>query len=198
MSATATGAPSPVALRRGRPNGWWGMAIFVSTEATLFGAIVGSYVYLRINTHVWPPRGVPDPAVLGPAVAVAVLALSLFPFRAAFGAARKSARIRALGLLTLATAMQAAVFGVQIHLFQGDLARFTPQQSAYGSIYYVLLGAALAHFAIGLLLDLWLLVRIAERLTPYRLVGLEAVCLYWYVVAALSVVVVLTQLSPRL
>ena len=31
---------------RGRPNGWWGMAVFVASEATLIGALVGTYFYL--------------------------------------------------------------------------------------------------------------------------------------------------------
>jgi heme/copper-type cytochrome/quinol oxidase subunit 3 len=136
--------------------------------------------------------------VLWPSVAVGVLVLSIVPFRAALTAARKGARVHALVLLALATLVQAAVFGVQLHLFEADLASLTPQASAYASIYFVLLGAALAHLAIGLTFDLWLLVRIAGRLTAYRLTGLEAACLYWYVVSGLSVLVVVTQISPRL
>jgi heme/copper-type cytochrome/quinol oxidase subunit 3 len=50
--------------------------------------------------------------------------------------------------------------------------------------------------ALGLLLDLWLLVRLAGGLTEYRLNALRATALYWYVVAAVAVAVVLTQVSP--
>ena len=48
-----------------------------------------------------------------------------------------------------------------------------------------------------MLLDLWLLGRLAlGGLTPYRVTAVRAVALYWYVVAALAVAVVATQVSP--
>ncbi|MGH3026165.1 MAG: cbb3-type cytochrome c oxidase subunit I, partial [Gaiellaceae bacterium] len=47
--------------RLARPNGWWGMAIFVASEATLFGTIVGTYVYLSLQNPHWPPAGVAEP-----------------------------------------------------------------------------------------------------------------------------------------
>ncbi|HWE82758.1 MAG TPA: cytochrome c oxidase subunit 3 [Gaiellaceae bacterium] len=187
-----------VPAARGRSNGWWGMALFVAAESTLIGAIVGSYFYLRVNTPVWPPHGIPMPSVLAPVVLTAVLAAALIPFRAAVHLARRGARGQAFALLVLATCAQAAYFGIQIHLFDDSLGRFGPQANAYASIYYVLLGADHAHVAIGLLFDAWLLARIAFRLTPYRLRALQAVALYWTAVVVLTIVVVLTQLSPRM
>ncbi len=184
--------------RSGRPNGWWGMTVFVAAEATLIGTIVGSYVYLRINSATWPPHGTPRPDVVLPVVLTAMLVATLAPFQLALAAARRGDRGRACGLLAFATAGQAAYLAVQIHLFSDSLTRFTPQSSAYASAYYVLLGAGHAHVAVGLLFDLWLLLRISVRLTPYRLAGLEAVALYWWVVAGLTVIITLTALSPRL
>lgn len=183
---------------KSRPKGWWGMALFLAAEATLVGTVIGSYVYLRLNTKVWPPAGTPEPAILWPAALTGVLLFSLVPFRASVSAARRGSQGRAIGLLLLATCIQVAYLGAQIHLFEADLARFTPQTSAYASIYYVLLGAAHAHVALGLLFDAWLLARLASRLTRYRLVALESVALYWYVVAGLTVIVLCTELSPRL
>jgi heme/copper-type cytochrome/quinol oxidase subunit 3 len=48
----------------------------------------------------------------------------------------------------------------------------------------------------GLLLDGWLLVRLLGGLSSYRVVAVRAVALYWYVVAALAIGVVATQVSP--
>ncbi len=187
MSAVGAATPSgPV--RDSRPKGWWGMALFVAAEATLVGTVVGSYVYLGVNTKVWPPAGTPEPAILGPALLTAVLLGSLLPFHAAVVAAQHGLQGRATGLLALATCIQVVYLGGQVHLLEADLSRFTPQASAYASIYYVLLGVAHAHVALGLLFDAWLLARLASRLTRYRLVALESVALYWYVVAALTVV----------
>ena len=79
-----------------------------------------------------------------------------------------------------------------------DLARVRPQGSSYASIYVTLVGADHAHVFVGLLLDLWLLARLATGLTNYRLVGLRVVTFYWHFVNVLTVAVVLTQLSPSL
>jgi heme/copper-type cytochrome/quinol oxidase subunit 3 len=101
-------------------------------------------------------------------------------------------------LLAVALAVQAAYFGLQIHLFLDDLAKFTPGEHAYGSIYFTLLGAHHTHVAVGLLLDVWLLLRLATGLTRYRLTGLWATTLFWHVVNGLAVLIVLTQVSPAL
>jgi heme/copper-type cytochrome/quinol oxidase subunit 3 len=127
-----------------------------------------------------------------------MLAASMVPLRAAVSSARRSDRGRTIALLVVSTSIQAVYLGVQIHLFVNSLAQFGPRQSAYASIYYVLLGAAHTHVAIGLLLDLWLLARFSSRLTHYRLVALEAVALYWAVVVGITVLVAITELSPRL
>jgi heme/copper-type cytochrome/quinol oxidase subunit 3 len=85
-----------------------------------------------------------------------------------------------------------------VHLYRDDLAAFTPQQHAYGSLYFTLLGASHAHVAVGLLLDLWLLGKLVRGLTPYRVNAAQAIALYWYAVSAITVVVTLTVLSPAL
>jgi heme/copper-type cytochrome/quinol oxidase subunit 3 len=198
VSALDLANPAPLPGTRARSNGWWGMAIFLVSELTLIGSIIGSYFYLCFNTSQWPPAGTPEPTLRGPLVLTLALAASLLPFRAALAAARRGARGAALALLAGATCIQSAYLGIQIHLFADDLARFTPQQSAYASVYYVLLGAAHAHVVVGLFFDLWLLMRLSTRLTPYRLVALDAVALYWAVVVALTVAMVITELSPRL
>ncbi len=87
---------------------------------------------------------------------------------------------------------------MEVSLYRDDLHRFAPQAHAYASIYYVLLGAAHAHVAIGLLLSGWLLAKLARGLTRYRLNALQAIAFYWAAVDVLTVVVTLTVLSPAL
>jgi cytochrome c oxidase subunit 3/cytochrome c oxidase subunit I+III len=186
--------PEPVA----HPNGWWGMAVFVAAEATLFGALIATYWYLRFKVVHWPPPGTPAPKVALPLILTAVLVATSLPMQAALRAAR-SGRLGA-ARLALATALvvQGVYFGVQVHLYLADLGKFTPSQSAYASIYFTLLGAHHAHVAVGLLLNAWLLLRLASGLTRYRLTGLWAATFYWHFVNTLAVLVVLTQLSPSL
>jgi cytochrome c oxidase subunit III len=184
--------------RQAKPNGWWGMALFVGTEATLFGTLIGSYFYLRFNYVHWPPPGVPEPKVVLPLILTAVLVATSLPINAAVNAARNAHRLRAWWLIALALLVQTGYFAMQVHLFEDDLQKVDPQASSYGSIYVTLVGAGHAHVFVGLLLDLWLLARLATGLTRYRLVGLRVIAFYWYFVSGVSVAVVLTQISPAL
>jgi cytochrome c oxidase subunit III len=197
MSA-ATEAVAVERRRVAHPNGWWGIAIFCASEAMLFGLLLATYFYLRFRATHWPPPGVPEPKVALPLILTAVLVTSSVPVALAVRAAR-AGRVRvAQGALAVALAVQATYFGLQIHLFLDDLAKFTPQQGAYGSAYYTLVGAHHTHVAVGLLLDVWLLLRLAGGLTTYRLNGLLATAFYWHFVNALAILVVLTQVSPSL
>jgi cytochrome c oxidase subunit I+III len=160
-------------------DGWWGMAIFLASEFALFGSAIGSYFYLRFTSPEWPQGGIAAPEPLLPIALTALLVLSCAPMRAA---ARRGAR----GWVVVALLMQCVYLAAQIVSYIHDLGEFSPTDNAYGSIYFTLLGAHHAHVIVGVLLSLWLLVRIdAARI----------VSLYWYVVAAIGVLVVATQVS---
>jgi heme/copper-type cytochrome/quinol oxidase subunit 3 len=185
------------AERRSRPTGWWGMALFVATEATLFGCVVGSYFYLRFRTSPWPPHGVPEPKLTLPLVLAGVLVSTSVAMQISFAAARTARLGLARAALLVALIVQAGYLAMQLHLFVHDLHEFPPSQTAYSSIYFTMLGTHHAHVAVGLLLNAWLLVRLAAGLTNYRLTGLQAVTFYWHFVNVLALVVVGAQLSPR-
>jgi heme/copper-type cytochrome/quinol oxidase subunit 3 len=114
----------------------------------------------------------------------------------ASAAARRGSARAAWTLTALALLMQAAYFAVQVLLYIHDLGDFSPTTNAYGSVYFTMLGAHHIHVIVGLLLDLWLLVRLAGGLTAYRRTAVRAVSLYWYVIAAVGVAVTLVQVSP--
>jgi heme/copper-type cytochrome/quinol oxidase subunit 3 len=172
------------------PLGWWGVAMLIATEAALFGMMVGAYIYLRLKAPSWPPHGIPEPKLVVPLVLLGVLLVSTLPmWRAAHSATPRR-------WLLLALLLQAGYFAMEVHQFQDDLHHFTPQQHAYGSIYYTLLGADHGHVAVGLLLDVWLLWKLVGGMTRYRANALRAIAFYWYAVAALTLIVTLTVLSP--
>ena len=196
--STAAEAVAVERRRVAQPNGWWGMAIFCASEAMLFGLLIATYAYLRFRAAQWPPHGVPEPKVALPLLLTALLLTSSLPIALASRAAREGRAASARTALAAALAIQATYFGVQIHLFLADLAKFTPQQGAYGSAYYTLVGAHHTHVAVGLLLDAWLLLRLFGGLTTYRVNGLRATAFYWHFVNALAVLVVLAQISPSL
>jgi heme/copper-type cytochrome/quinol oxidase subunit 3 len=181
VTATGVRVARPVA----RPNGWWGMALFLCAEVTLFGTLISSYFYLDFGSHQWPPAGI-----------ALVLAGGLVYL--ALRAARDGRRAVAVTALGIAFCVQVTYLVIQITLMKSDIDHTPPRTSAYASIYYTLEGASHAHVGVGLLLSLWLLLRLSASITPYRLVGLSATNLYWQVVNALTVAVLLTQISPRL
>jgi len=88
-------AAAPVERGAARPNGWWGMVVFVATEATLFGTMIGSYFYLRFRTVEWPPAGVPAPHVTLPLLLTGVLVATSLPVTLAVSSARRGLAARA-------------------------------------------------------------------------------------------------------
>jgi cytochrome c oxidase subunit I+III len=190
MTATAT-------RRAARPNGWYGMLILVATEASLFGTLMASYVYLRFQTRTWPPHGVPEPAVTAPVALALVLVAASLPMAFAARAAGRGARRAALAGIACGLVVQAVYLGFQLHLYADDLNRFRPSTDAYSSIYFTLLAVHHIHVAIGILLDLWLLMRLSGRLTTYRRTAVSAVALYWYFVGIVGLFVTATITSPR-
>jgi heme/copper-type cytochrome/quinol oxidase subunit 3 len=189
---------SDVALpgTRVRPSGWWGMALFVAAEATLFGTLFGTYFYLRFNAVHWPPRGIDAPSATLPLILTAALVATSVVVQAALAAARNGRPGRAGAALFLALAVQCGYLATHLVLFAHDLDKFRPGGSAYASIYFTLLGAHDAHVVVGLALELWLVVRLMSGLSRYRLIALQTTAFYWHFVNLLAVLVVAAQLSP--
>ena len=193
-STQTRSSPSPMS----KPAGWWGMALLVSTEAALFGSLIASYFYLRLDATSWPPAGTPEPTVALPTALTAALLASAIPVLLAARAADVGRVGRAWVLLALAALVQGAYLGLQIQLFARDLNDFSPAASAYGSIYFTLLAVHHAHVMVGIALDAWLLGKLAGGLTKYRMTALRALTVYWMFVAVVGVLVTFTILLPAL
>ena len=191
-----TAATLPV--RAARPKGWWGAVVFVATEATLFGTLVGTYIYLRLqNTH-WPPPNVPKPPVLTPTLLTAALVLTSIPMHIASRAAGSGRRKTAWRATAAAFVVQLVYIVWQLHDYVHAIHLYHPQQSAWASIFVTMLGADHLHVLAGVLLSAWFVLRISSRLTRYRVVGLQATAFYWHAVNAITLVVLAVQLSTHL
>ena len=200
VSARTAEAAAGVARQRiAQPNGWWGMALFLCAEVTLFGTLISTYFYLNFGSTGWPPAPIQPPAVAAPLITVTCLVVTSVPMALSVRAARRAQTARVIWLILLAFAIQLGYLVVSTYLMVGDLHRFLPSGSAYGSIYYTLLVTHDAHVLLGLMLSAAIVSQILARgLTNYWLIGVRGLALYWYVVNALAVLVVLTQLSPSL
>jgi heme/copper-type cytochrome/quinol oxidase subunit 3 len=185
--------------RAAQPNGWWGMALFLCAEVTLFGTLIATYFYLDFDAHHWPPPGIKAPSVVLPFVATAALVSLSVPMWLAARSARAGRRGPVIGLLAFALIVQCCYLALQILLFRHDLNDFSPKDNAYGSIYFTMLAAHHAHVLFGILLNLVVLAFVTIRgLTNYWLIGVRGAALYWHVVNVLAVFVVFTQLAPSL
>lgn len=193
MTDYAAAAPR----RQSKPAAWWGMLILIAAEGTLFGAFIGTYYYLRFNTAVWPPDGLPKPDIEVPLILVGALVLTSIPMEIASRAARAGQLARTRLALAAAVIVQCGYFAYAVHDFRDQLHRFDISRDAYSSIYYTLLGADHGHVLLGILFNLWLLGKLARGLTRYRVNAVQAVTWYWHAVNALTVVVIGTLLSAR-
>lgn len=190
---------SAVAARRsGMPIGWWGMAMLVAAETALIGLMIGSYWYLRFKNLHWPPPGIPEPKALVPLVLAGVLVLTSVAMQRAHVAVGRGRAGGAARLVALALVVQVGYLVVALLRYADDLHHFRPQEHAYASIYYILLGADHAHVLVGVLLNIWLAAKLARGLTRYRRNATLAIALYWHAVNALTVLVTLTVVSPAL
>jgi heme/copper-type cytochrome/quinol oxidase subunit 3 len=196
-AADAAAVRRATSARASRPAALWGMLILIAAEATLFGALIGTYYYLRFNTVVWPPEGIPEPELLVPLILLGVLVLTSIPMQLASNAAR-AGRLAATRLaLTVALVVQCGYFAYSVHDFRDQLHQFDITRDAYSSIYYTLLGADHGHVFLGILFNVWLLAKLARGLTTYRVNAVQAVTWYWHAVNILTVVVIGTLLSAR-
>lgn len=181
-----------------RPVAWWGVMMLVAAEATLFGTFVGTYYYLRFESVHWPPPGTPEPRAVVPLIMVGILVTSSIPMQLAARAVRRGRPWTTRLLLVWALAVQCGYLVWAIHDYVQQLHHSTPQDNAYSSIYYVLLGADHAHVAVGVLLVVWLLWKLARGLTMYRLNATQVVAFYWHAVNVLTLIVLGVLLSARL
>jgi heme/copper-type cytochrome/quinol oxidase subunit 3 len=178
-----------------RPAGWYGTLVLIATETALFGTLIASDLYLRFRTPAWPPAGIGPPGATTPALLAAILVLTSVPMALAARAATAGRQRRAIVLIAAAAVVQAAYLVVQVHLYAGDLSRFSPTWNAYGSIYFTLLAVHHAHVGLGVLADVWLVARLARGMTAYRRTAVTAVALYWHFVNLAGIAVTATILS---
>jgi heme/copper-type cytochrome/quinol oxidase subunit 3 len=186
-----------LAHRRGPPSALLGMAILIASEATLFAALIGTYYYLRFETAVWPPPGVPKPVVAVPVILVALLVSTSVPVHLAWRSVRAGrvgpARLYLLGALVV----QLGYLAYEIDDFADQLRQTPITHDAYTSITYTLLGADYAHVVVGVLFSTWLLLKLMRGLTLYRANATQAIAWYWHFVNLVTVVVLAALLSAR-
>jgi heme/copper-type cytochrome/quinol oxidase subunit 3 len=133
-----------------------------------------------------------------PMLLTAALVLTSGAMQLAWSAGRAGDRVRAWQALASAGVVQGGYLIWQVHDFVLDVHRQPPSDSAYSSIRLTVIAVDHLHVFAGVLLTGWLVARLATRLTPYRLRGLQAITFYWHAVNVLTLLVLAVDLSPYL
>jgi heme/copper-type cytochrome/quinol oxidase subunit 3 len=177
---------------------WWGQALMLVIEATVFALLVAVYLYLRFRLPDWPPPGVKPPALRWPTVNLLVLVASAVPIRRADKAAERGDRRGVqIGLLT------GIVLGLVFLVGQVLLWRsfeFNYASHAYGSIVYAILGAHTTHVVAATAESVvlaWLAFRPGRFHEEQRL-GVVTGGLYWdFVVGSWLLLYLVVYIGPR-
>jgi heme/copper-type cytochrome/quinol oxidase subunit 3 len=204
MTAVAEEAAQPQALATempsGRTTGWWGMVLFVTTEATFFAAALGSYFYLRFQAQHWPPPGIEAPKLTKAIIMTAILLPSSLPVMWAERGIRKGQRWRLRAGLAITLILGLSFLGMQAWEYSEDVKKHTFTTDAYSSLFYGITTFHGFHVAVGLIMVGWLLAASLRGSFGYRRhERVRLVAIYWHFVDVVWVAIFLTlYISPRL
>jgi len=165
----------------GVPNAVAGMLLFIVAEAMFFAGLISAYVISRAGAFAWPPAGQPRLPVEVTAVNTVVLLASAATIRQAGRDFDRGAAVRPLLWTILLGAAFVLVQGVEwVRLIGYGL---TMTSSAYGSFFYLLVGAHALHVAAALLALVWGYRRL--RTAELGGDGFQALRVFWYFVVSL-------------
>jgi heme/copper-type cytochrome/quinol oxidase subunit 3 len=176
---------------------WWGVALLILSEATLFGSLLTSYLYLRSGADEWPLAGIEKPILLLPAIGTVLLLGSSVPMFFGEAAIKKGSLVGLRIGLLLSFLLGAAFLGVQGYEYATE--KFGLAENAYTSLFYVITGIHGLHVIGGLLLNGWTQGRAyAGHFSREHHEGVRNVALYWHFVDVIWIFILATvYLSPH-
>jgi cytochrome c oxidase subunit I+III len=170
-------------------RGTWGMWCAVATEAMLFVSLFFAWFYLRASNAEWPPHQPPKLHFALPMLGI-LLVSSITVHVASKLHEKKRPGVGNIALI--ATIALAIVFVVlQGMEYAEQLAKESPRDGAYPSIFYAITSFHALHLLVGLLMLIYALVlprENDERRLPHH--ALHNAALYWHFVDVVWVFIV--------
>jgi cytochrome c oxidase subunit I+III len=158
-----------------------GMWIFLATDVIVFGAILGTYLYIRSFTPVWPAPGTIHEIPLGLANTISLLTSGLTAFLALESIKEGNQRnmLIFLGSTFTLGATFLAIKGAEwynLYFVKG----FSWTTNLAGSTYYLTVGLHAAHVTAGLVIMVYLIKKgLMGGYTKEDHTGIENFALYW-------------------
>ena len=194
MDLVETGKPGellPNVASGARALSWWGMALLIATEATLFALLIASY---------WSPHGIEKPALGLPLIMSVILWSSSIPAHIADRGIQKGSQARLRFGLAASWLLGLTFLLLQIIAeYPHSLKVAPPSQGSYGTLFFSLTGLHGIHVFIGLMISLWVQARAWQgAFDEHRHVTVQNFVMYWHFVDTVWVFVLATiYLSPH-
>jgi heme/copper-type cytochrome/quinol oxidase subunit 3 len=174
----------------GRSMAWWGMILFIASEALIFANFIASYLYLEIRNWNGPAWHLPS-EIIYPIINTIILICSSFPVHlAGRGIVRGNQRQLKIGLF-LTILMGAIFLGGQVYEYSGLFGmQFTQSASIFGSAFFTLTGFHGLHVTVGAIFLLICLIRsLRGDFTAKNHFAVQAAEMYWHFVDIVWIVV---------
>ncbi len=194
MTTTEAPAPDSAAAVTQEPHGgrgtaWWGMAVLIMTEATIFASLLSSYFYLQATSKEWPLGGIEAPELQKISVMTVVLLGSSAPLFWAEHGIRKGKQGQLKAGLIMVILMGLSFFAF-LTLYEYPELTFGIRDNAYASIFYTTTAFHGAHVAGGLLMLSVVLIKAFQgKFSADRHITVQVVGMYWHFVDAVWVFV---------
>jgi cytochrome c oxidase subunit 3 len=163
-------------------SGWWGAWFLIISDTAIFGYLFFAYFWYSVQPSAnWVPGGPPSFLYSAPQTVVVLLG-SASAWLAHRSINRNELMPAMVGLAF--TIVLGAVF-IALQAFDWASKPFGLADSTYSSIYFVITGTHLAHFVVGWIMFVVLLVwTLLGYFDPIRHVPITVGKLYWYFLAA--------------
>jgi cytochrome c oxidase subunit 3 len=168
------------------------MLLFIASEIMLFGSFFTIYFFVRVvgDPPVWPPEGFHLPVYVA-GVNTIILLTSSFTMHWALQAIKRGNRAGLQAGLVLTLALGLTFLLTQIREY--SRIGFSPQDGAFGSVFYGLTGLHGAHVFVGLTLLTFATIRAFRgHFTAEDHRGVEIPGIYWHFVDVMWIVVYTT------
>jgi cytochrome c oxidase subunit 3 len=168
-----------------------GMLLFIISEIMVFGAFFTAYFFIRVVAgDQWPAEGDELPKLIA-GVNTAILLSSSLTMHWTVVAAKANNRFAMKAGIVTTFLLGATFLFIQINEYVHI--GFAPSDSAQASIFYGLTGLHGCHVFVGLMLLLFVVVRVFRgHFTPHEHRGVEVPGIYWHFVDVMWVIVYTT------
>jgi cytochrome c oxidase subunit 3 len=167
------------------------MLLFIISEIMVFGAFFTAYFFIRVVAgDQWPAEGDELPKLIA-GVNTAILLSSSLTMHWTVVAAKANNRFAMKAGIVTTFLLGATFLFIQINEYVHI--GFAPSDSAQASIFYGLTGLHGCHVFVGLMLLLFVVVRVFRgHFTPHEHRGVEVPGIYWHFVDVMWVIVYTT------